>query len=118
MSRITEPLDMHRTSRWGGSVVPLAGYVNIFHGQALHSIRSKLTDVVGLFGAIEIRNVNGPLLVGEEYQVAGQVVSLGQSPKTEYFWYEAWADDAIGKRIAEQRMQLRFMKASSPLYAD
>jgi hypothetical protein len=117
MSRITEPMEMHRDSRWGGPVVPLAGYVNVFHGQALSELRAKITGVVGLFGAIEIRNVNGPLLVGTEYQVGGQVVSLGQSPKTEYFWYEAWADDANGKRIAEQRMQLRFMKASSSLYA-
>jgi len=117
MSRITEPMEMHRNSRWGGPVVPLAGYVNVFHGQALSELRAKITGVVGLFGAIEIRNVNGPLLVGAEYQVGGEVVSLGQSPKTEYFWYEAWADDASGKRIAEQRMQLRFMKASSSLYA-
>lgn len=116
MERITEPMDIHQSSRWGGAVVPLAGYVNVFHGQALTSVRRQIKDVVGLFGAIEIRNVNGPLIVGREYRTGGEIIALGDSPKTEYFWYEAWADDADGRRIAEQRMQLRFMKASSPLY--
>lgn len=116
MGRITEPMPMHESSRWGGAVVPLAGYVNVLYGQAIGSLRRQIHDVVGLFGAIEIRNVNGPLIVGREYRTGGQVVALGESPKTEYFWYETWADDADGRRIAEHRMQLRFMKASSPLY--
>lgn len=116
MTRITEPMTIHESSRWGGAVVPLAGYVNVLYGQAIASLRRQIKDVVGLFGAIEIRNVNGPLIVGREYRTAGRVVALGESPKTEYFWYETWADDADGKRIAEHRMQLRFMKASSPLY--
>lgn len=116
MGRITEPMDIHESSRWGGAVVPLAGYVNVLYGQAIGSLRRRIKDVVGLFGAIEIRNVNGPLIVGREYRTGGQVVALGESPKTEYFWYETWADDSSGKRVAEHRMQLRFMKASSPLY--
>ena len=116
MGRITEPMAMHESSRWGGAVVPLAGYVNVLYGQAIGSLRRQIKDVVGLFGAIEIRNVDGPLIVGREYRTGGQVVALGESPKTEYFWYETWADDSEGKRIAEHRMQLRFMKASSPLF--
>lgn len=118
MERITEPLEMHRASKWGQSVVPLSGYVNVLYSQAISDLRRRITDVVGLFGAIEIRNINGPLLVDMEYRVAGRVVALGQSPKTEYFWYETWADDADGRRVAEHRMQLRFMKASSSLYAN
>jgi hypothetical protein len=45
-------------------------------------------------------------------------VALGQSPKTEFMWFETALDEAAGKRIAEMRMLLRFMKASSPLYQD
>jgi len=116
MGRITEPMAMHDSSRWGGAVVPLAGYVNVLYGQAIGSLRRQIKDVVGLFGAIEIRNVHGPLIVGRDYRTGGKVVALGESPKTEYFWYETWAEDSNGKRIAEHRMQLRFMKASSPLY--
>ena len=45
-------------------------------------------------------------------------MALGQSPKTEYMWFETALNEAAGKRIAEMRMLLRFMKASSPKYQD
>ena len=43
---------------------------------------------------------------------------MGQSPKTEYLWFETGLDDAGGRRVAEMRMLLRFMKASSSLYPE
>ena len=71
---------------------------------------------VGLFGAIEVRNENGPLVLDRTYTVSGEIISVGQSPKTEYVWFESYADSPDGTRIAAMRMQLRWMKASSPLY--
>ncbi|MCC6268456.1 MAG: hypothetical protein IT300_12860 [Dehalococcoidia bacterium] len=112
----TDPMDIYRSSKWGKPVVPITSYVGLFFTQGAAPVRRKLHDVVGLFGAIEIRNIHGPLLVDEPYHLSGEIVALGQSPKTEYYWYETWADDAGGKRIAEHRMLSRFMKASSPLY--
>jgi hypothetical protein len=53
----------------------------------------------------------------ETYTVTAEVAAVGQSPKTEYLWFDALASDAAGRAIASMRMQLRFMKASSPLYA-
>ncbi len=114
----TEPLDLYRASKWGGPVVPISSYVTLLYGQAAAPLRSTVTNVVGLFGAIEIRNINGPLIADRHYTTGGTVVAVGQSPKTEYYWYETWADDADGKRIAEHRMLTRFMKASSPAYQD
>ncbi|MDZ7669708.1 MAG: hypothetical protein U5Q16_09935 [Gammaproteobacteria bacterium] len=40
---------------------------------------------------------------------------MSESPKTESLWFDsfAWRDAEL---IASQRMMLRFMKASSPLY--
>ncbi|MFN8508853.1 MAG: hypothetical protein U0547_14980 [Dehalococcoidia bacterium] len=115
----TEPMDWYRgDSPWGGPIVTPAGYVGLLYGQAIRSLRLSIGKVVGLFGAIEIRNVNGPLLVDTPYVVHGKVLAVGQSPKTEFFWYETYADDTSGKRIAEHRMLLRFMKASSPLWAE
>jgi len=116
---MTEPMDWYSgDSPWGGPVVTPAGYVGLLYGQAIRSLRLSIGSVVGLFGAIEIRNVNGPLLVDTPYVVHGKILSVGQSPKTEFFWYETYADDTSGKRIAEHRMLLRFMKASSPLWAE
>ena len=78
---------------------------------------AEAAKAVGLFGAIEVRQINGPLLLDRAYDLTGEVIGVGQSPKTEYVWFESYAD-AEGKRVAEMRMQLRWMKASSELYQD
>ena len=46
------------------------------------------------------------------------MVAVGASPKTEYVWYDTRATDESGRLVASMRMQLRWMKASSPLYRD
>ena len=69
-----------------------------------------------MFGAIEIKYVNGPFLVDTPYTNGGVVRAIGQSPKTEYYWYDAYAEDRDGKRVAEMRMMSRLVKDSSVLY--
>lgn len=71
---------------------------------------------VGLFGAIEICNVNGPLLLDRCYTVTSRLVAVGETPKTEIVWHDAWAYDANGVEIANLRMMQRILKASSDLY--
>jgi hypothetical protein len=116
---ITEKLDWYeKGSPWGAPIVTPAGYVNLLYAKSIATMRANLGKAVGLFGAIEIRNINGPLKVDQPYRVTGDIVATGQSPKTEYFWFETAANDADGKRVAEMRMLLRFMKASSPRYQD
>ena len=78
----------------------------------------NIGSAVGLFGAIEIRFHAGPVLFGRPYHVEGEVVAVGESPKTEYVWYDTRATHDDGKLVASMRMQLRWMKASSPLYAE
>ncbi len=73
-------------------------------------------DFVGLFGAMEISNVNGPLLLDRTYTVTSTIVALGETPKTEFVWHDAQAFDATGKEIANLRMMQRILKASSDLY--
>jgi len=116
---ITEPMPWYSgESPWGGPVVTPAGYIGVLYAQAIAALRRSIGTAVGLFGAIEIRNINGPLLVDTPYRVSGRVLAVGQSPKTEFFWFETYADDPDGRRIADHRMLLRFMKASSPLWAE
>jgi hypothetical protein len=118
MKVTTEPLDWFATeSPWGGPVVMLAPMVQMLYAKSVATLRGGIGQAVGLFGAIELRNINGPVMVGQEYTCTGEVVAVGQSPKTEYMWFETGLDDDSGKRIAEMRMLLRWMKASSPLYA-
>ena len=119
MKVITEPLEWYtKPSPWGGAIATPATMVQLLYSQSIATLRGKLGQAVGLFGAIELRNINGPVLVEHPYRVSGSIVALGQSPKTEYMWFETALNEADGKRVAEMRMLLRFMKASSPKYKD
>lgn len=118
MPIITEKLDWYEgKSPWGGAIATPATMVQLLYAQSVATLRADMGPAVGLFGAIELRNINGPVIVGQDYEVTGHVVAIGQSPKTEYMWFETGANDASGKRVAEMRMLLRWMKASSPKYA-
>jgi len=114
----TDPLPWYRgPSPWGGAVATTANLVTAMMRPCYAYLEGHTkTQAVGLYGAIELRNVNGPVLVGEPYRAAGHLISVGQSPKTEYLWFEAYMDDQGGRRTAEMRMMLRYMKASSPVY--
>jgi hypothetical protein len=115
----TEPMDWYRGegSPWGKPPVLIAPLVQMLYAKSVAQVRGGF-GAVGLFGAIELRNINGPAHVGEEYTCTGEVIAVGQSPKTEYLWFETGLDDAGGRRVAEMRMLLRFMKASSSLYPE
>ncbi len=118
MKVITEPLEWYtKPSPWGGAIATPATMVQLLYSQSIATLRGTLGRAVGLFGAIELRNINGPVMVERPYRVSGSIVALGQSPKTEYMWFETTLTEA-DKRVAEMRMLLRFMKASSPLYKD
>lgn len=117
MAVITEPLDWYvGDSPWGGPIAMPTTMVQLLYAKSVASMRGTIGQAVGLFGAIELRNINGPVRVDTPYQVTGHVVAVGQSPKTEYMWFETGMDDENGKRVAEMRMLLRWMKASSMLY--
>lgn len=118
MRVITEPLEWYtKPSPWGGSIVTPATMCHLLYQAPIAGLHATVGSAVGLFGAIELRNINGPVFVDHSYRLSGHVVALGQSPKTEYLWFEtALNEPGGGKRVAEMRMLMRFMKASSPKY--
>ncbi|MEO6397439.1 MAG: hypothetical protein ABIP13_03115 [Tepidiformaceae bacterium] len=119
LDRITERLDWYSDgSPWGKAIATPAAMVQMLYAKSVMTLRGNVGSAVGLFGAIELRNINGPVQVETDYTVNGQVVAVGQSPKTEYMWFETQMDDGSGKRIAEMRMLLRWMKASSARYPE
>lgn len=111
---ITEPLGWYiGASPWGGALLNPGLVV---HLMVSVQRRMKLrADAVGLYGAIETRHINGPVFLDRAYEVSGRVVALGDTPKTEYVWFETLARDG-GRDVASMLMMLRFMKASSPLW--
>ena len=115
---ITEPMHWYiDDSRWTGRVATMVNQVNALMAPADAYLREMRAGAIGLYGAIELRNVSGPMLVDTPYRSGGTLLYAGETPKTEYLWFDTWADDAEHKRIVEMRMMLRFMKASSPKYA-
>ena len=115
---LTEPLDWYTSdSPWGGPIANPSTLVQLLRNRS-GDFGPHISKSVGLFGAIEIRHHNGPVLFGVPYRVTGEVVAVGASPKTEYVWYDTRAHDSDGRLVAAMRMQLRWMKASSPLYAE
>lgn len=115
----TDPLPWYSgDSLWGGPIATPCHIVDMMRPAPEKYLLELRSMAVALYGAIEVRYVNGPILVGRPYVTGGRIMSLGQSPRTEYLWFDSYVDDPDGRRVAEMRMQYRFMKASSPLYQD
>jgi len=102
-------------SPWGSPVAHPAAVVQLLRNRG-GEFGPNVAQAVGLYGAIEIRHHAGPVLLDRDYEVVGEVVAVGVSPRTEYLWYDTRALDPGGQVVASMRMQLRWMTASSPLY--
>lgn len=108
---ITEPLDEYRK----GVAAPAVAI------DALRAVESPLFesagDFVGMFGAIELQFLDGPIRLDEDYVADGRIVALGDSPKTEIAWYESVLREAgTGRSVARMLMMSRVLKASSSLW--
>jgi len=114
---MTEPLDWYSgESPWGGPILNPGAAVRAFR-PVERSFDIRRNRAVGLFGGIEVRHLAGPIFADHDYEVRGTVLAVGETPKSEFFWYEATLSDG-GTDIAEMVMMLRFMKASSELWSD
>ncbi len=115
---ISDPLPWYRNSSpWGDVVACPATFIEYLWGYPMQRLGQLVGESVGLFGAIEIGTTHGPFLLGRRYSIDSEVVCVGQSPQTEYVWYDSVARDEGGREVAHMRMQSRAMKNSSPAYA-
>jgi hypothetical protein len=91
-------------SPWGRAVIPLemvsvlAQYTSTTAGFAVKG------PAVGLFADQEIRMVDGPLFVGEDYLVRREIVALAESRRTESYWVRTRIFDAAGQRLVAQML--------------
>jgi len=119
LTSITDHLDYYKgKSPWGKSILsPTAIYSVMALGS--NTLDTERAQAVPFYGATEIRNVNGPVLVGVQYKATGKLVCVGVSNRTEYFWHDSFLKEKeSGKLVASIRHLNRFMKAGSPLYED
>ena len=116
LENITEPLPVYQGD---AAILPPSMFVQLFRTSAQEALYKTDGRAVGLFGAIEIQQINGPLRAETPYKVRAKVLALSESPKTENVWYRAWAaDPETGADVGSMLMYLRYMKASSALYAE
>jgi hypothetical protein len=122
-----EPLPWYQgPSPWGGPIASVGTTAALMFrllvgdGERHHHDRISpfIGDTSAMFGAFEIAYQNGPVLLDRPYRVEGTVLGVGESPKTEYLWWDATATDDEGRVAARMRHLLRFIKASSPLYPE
>jgi len=122
-----EPMAFYQNaSPWGGPIASVgstaAMMFRLLVGDGLvhhhDRISPHIGDAAGMFGAFEIAYENGPVLLDRPYQVEGKVLGVGESPKTEFLWWDATATDEKGQVAVRMRHLLRFIKASSPLYPE
>ncbi|HEY3799732.1 MAG TPA: hypothetical protein VGL58_15385 [Caulobacteraceae bacterium] len=116
LSHITEHLKEYDGDK---SILAPSMVVGLFRGHAQEKLYKTDGPAVGLFGAIELQSINGPVRADTPYKLRAKVLALSESPKTENVWYRAWAaDPETGKDVTSMLMYLRYMKASSKHYAE
>ncbi len=114
---ISEPLPWYsQDSPWGGPIASPLTTAHLLHWEVAQPLSARLPANVGLFGAIEIAFVNGPVFLDRRYVITGHVVAVSDSPKTEILWYDTEAHDLEGELVATCRMMTRFVKSSSVLF--
>lgn len=106
-------------SPWGRPIIPL----EMISVLAEYSSRQAQFPVkgpaVGLFADQEIRLIDGPLFVGEDYVLRREIVALAQSKRTESYWVRTRIFDAKGeKQVAEMLLNHATLKHSYAGYAD
>jgi len=118
LSVIVEPLlEYGRESEWGGPIAPPSLVVDAMTNVQQELLPPERKYGVGLWGAIEIQHLKGPVFIERDYQVRARILAVSETPKTEYIWYERMlSDQESGDDIAAMLMMLRFMKASHPAW--
>jgi hypothetical protein len=115
--RITEVLDWYRgPSPWGGPIAPPSAVIDLASSVAGDLLADQLGPAVGMWGALEVTHVSGPVLLDQPYDVSIEIAAVADSPKTEILWTDATVCLA-GTKVATIRILNRFVKASSPLWA-
>jgi hypothetical protein len=120
LERITEPSPWYTpeggaASPWGRAVVPME-MVSVLAHKAGGGWPVR-TPSMGLFLDLEVRVLDGPVLVDQRYSVEREVVGLGASRRTESYWTRTTLTDAdTGRPTAVVLLHSGVFKESYPGY--
>jgi hypothetical protein len=104
---------------WGGIVACPSQFVQLLNLNAGGSpaatwARTHAPGGATMFGAIEQAYVDGPVLLDEPYRVVSTVAAVGQSPRTEYCWWDSTIERPNGDLVATARALTRMFKPQPP----
>lgn len=121
LTKITEPSPWYRdpaASPWGRAIIPME-MISVLVEHTSDRARFPVKGpVVGLFADQEIRLIDGPLLVGEEYVLRREIVALSESKRTESYWTRTRIFDTTGTRqVAEMLLNHAVLKESYAGYS-
>jgi hypothetical protein len=120
LKRITEPCAFYSSSDhvWGRPILPMEMISVLMQYSARENSFKTRGPAVGLFADQEIRLIEGPVLVGETYDIEREVIALTGSRRTESVWvrstlYAGGTDD----KVAAMLLNLATMKETYAPYA-
>ena len=120
---ITEPSWLYdpgtaRDSRWGRAVVPFEMLSVLLQYSARDDGFPVRGPAVGLFADQEIRLVEGPLFVAEDYELEREIVAISASRRTESLWVRTSVKrPGTDRVVAVMLLNLASLKDSYAPYA-
>jgi hypothetical protein len=120
LERITEPSAIyHRSDHvWGRPIVPVEMVSVLMQYSARDNSFKTRGPAVGLFADQEIRLFEGPVLVGEPYEIEREVIALTGSRRTESVWVRSTLyATGTERKVATMLLNLATMKETYAPYA-
>lgn len=106
-------------SPWGRAIIPLEMVSVLAEYSSRQAGFPVKGPAVGLFADQEIRMVDGPLFVGEDYLIRREIAALAESKRTESYWVRTRIYDAAGQVLkAEMLLNHATLKDSYAGYAE
>ena len=119
LEKITEPCRWYQPGAqtpWGGPIIPTEMISPLVSFTPSGLPAGPKGPSIGLFADLEIRMLQGPLLVDKNYLLQREVVGLGESKRTESMWIKTEIRDAdSGVLVATTLLNSATLKNS---YAD
>ncbi len=107
LARITENSPWYSdpaSTPWGRAIIPMEMISVLAEHSSAQAKFPVKGPAVGLFADQEIRMIDGPLFVGEEYLLRREIVALAESKRTESYWVRTRIFDADGQRLRAEML--------------
>jgi hypothetical protein len=107
LARITESSPWYSDAAgtpWGRAIIPLEMVSVLAEYSSAKAKFPVKGPAVGLFADQEIRMIDGPLFVGEDYLIRREIVALSESKRAESYWVKTRIYDAAGKTLKAEML--------------